>query len=280
MFTGEKPDWCILKAERYFTYYNLPEEERMVAAVLSMDGDALAWYHWEDQQDPITRWVDLKALVLSRFRPAHHGGLVEQWLVVRQTGTVAEYCREFVERASSIGKIPRHFALGAFINGLQEEIQCELRLMDPTTLKLAMEWAERIEEKDAVKIKCIRQKWPYRSNYINTPPPNTSRNTYNLNYPQNKPTPPFPRNPQNQTPPYSEDRRRSIRLSDGELREKRSKGLCFKCDEKWSLSHVCRNRELRLILVEDGGAAASGVEDIEELNNEMVAEDPLHGISL
>ena len=45
MFTCEKPDWWILKAERYFTYYNLSEEERMVAAVRSMDGDALAWYH-------------------------------------------------------------------------------------------------------------------------------------------------------------------------------------------------------------------------------------------
>ena len=45
MFTGEKPDWWILKAERYFTCYNLSELERMVAAVISMDGDALAWYH-------------------------------------------------------------------------------------------------------------------------------------------------------------------------------------------------------------------------------------------
>lgn len=85
MFTGEKPDWWILKAERYITYYNLPEEERMVAAVLSMEGDALAWYHWEDQQEPVTRWVDLKALILKRFWLANQGGLVEQLLAVRQT---------------------------------------------------------------------------------------------------------------------------------------------------------------------------------------------------
>ena len=60
---------------------------------------------------------------------------------------VAEYYREFVEKASPIGKVPRDFALGAFINGLQEDIQCELRLVDPTSLKIAMEWAEKIEKR-------------------------------------------------------------------------------------------------------------------------------------
>ena len=42
MFIEENPDWWILKADRYFTFYNLSEEEYMVAAVISMDGDALA----------------------------------------------------------------------------------------------------------------------------------------------------------------------------------------------------------------------------------------------
>ena len=32
--------------------------------------------------------------------------------------------------------------------------------MDPTSLKIAMEWAEKIEEKDAVKAKFMRQNGP------------------------------------------------------------------------------------------------------------------------
>ena len=32
--------------------------------------------------------------------------------------------------------------------GLKESLSCELRLMDPTNLKIAMEWAEEIEQKD------------------------------------------------------------------------------------------------------------------------------------
>lgn len=38
------------------------------------------------------------------------------------------------------------------------------------------------------------------------------------------------------------------RLSEKELQSKREKGLCFRCDEKWSTSHRCRRRELSVLL--------------------------------
>ena len=36
------------------------------------------------------------------------------------------------------------------------------------------------------------------------------------------------------------------RLSDTELRARLDKGLCFKCNEKCSLSHRCKVREKRI----------------------------------
>lgn len=86
-------------------------------------------------------------LLLRHFRPHNQGGLVEHWLSVRQWGGVAEYAKEFIEKLIPLGKRPRDIAKGAFINGLQEDIKCELRLMDPSTLKVAIEWAEGIEQK-------------------------------------------------------------------------------------------------------------------------------------
>ena len=34
------------------------------------------------------------------------------------------------------------------------------------------------------------------------------------------------------------------RLSDQEFQEKLSKGLCFRCDEKWNIGHKCKNSKL------------------------------------
>lgn len=40
-------------------------------------------------------------------------------------------------------------------------------------------------------------------------------------------------------------------LFDKELQEKRSKGLCFRCDAKWSIGHRCSKRELSILLMDD-----------------------------
>lgn len=41
------------------------------------------------------------------------------------------------------------------------------------------------------------------------------------------------------------------RLTNKELQEKRAKGLCFRCDEKWSMGHRCKKRELSVLLIEE-----------------------------
>ena len=38
------------------------------------------------------------------------------------------------------------------------------------------------------------------------------------------------------------------RLTDREWQEKKDKGLCFRCDEKWSIGHRCRRKELSVLL--------------------------------
>lgn len=41
------------------------------------------------------------------------------------------------------------------------------------------------------------------------------------------------------------------RLSEKELQDKRAKGLCFRCDGKWSVGHKCQRRELSVLLTHE-----------------------------
>ena len=41
------------------------------------------------------------------------------------------------------------------------------------------------------------------------------------------------------------------KLSDAELQDKMRKGLCFRCDEKFGLQHVCRNKQLHMLLLSE-----------------------------
>ncbi|KAL2455358.1 RNA-directed DNA polymerase [Abeliophyllum distichum] len=54
------------------------------------------------------------------------------------------------------------------------------------------------------------------------------------------------------------------RLSEAELQAKKEKGLCFKCDEKYTIGHRCKNKELQVLLVQEEGESYPNEEEIGE----------------
>lgn len=62
-----------------------------------------------------------------------------------------DYYKNFVVNITPLGRVPMEISLGVFMFGLKESVRSELTLMDPTTLKIAMELAEKIEQKDWAK---------------------------------------------------------------------------------------------------------------------------------
>lgn len=61
-----------------------------------------------------------------------------------------------------------------------------------------------------------------------------------------------------------------MRLSPVEVQAKREKGICFKCDEKWSLAHQCKKKELHVLLVSEGDEMGCASEDEGDHENENV----------
>lgn len=50
LFDGTKPDRWIFRVERYFGVNKMTEEEKMDAAVVCLDGEALVWFKWEEKR--------------------------------------------------------------------------------------------------------------------------------------------------------------------------------------------------------------------------------------
>ncbi|CAI9300026.1 unnamed protein product [Lactuca saligna] len=67
LFDGNQLDW-ILEAEWHFSFKGLREEEKLEAAVMALQGDALLWYEWEHRRRPIRDWQEMKNLIRCRFR--------------------------------------------------------------------------------------------------------------------------------------------------------------------------------------------------------------------
>lgn len=41
------------------------------------------------------------------------------------------------------------------------------------------------------------------------------------------------------------------RLIEAEIKAKRAKGLCYRCDDKFSPGHRCKNKELQVLILQD-----------------------------
>nr|KAJ0228165.1 hypothetical protein LSAT_V11C100046520 [Lactuca sativa] len=272
LFDGENPDGWILRAERYFNFYRLSEADKMEAAVVALEGDALLWYQWEHTRRPVTRWDEMKSLLLRQFRPGTAGTLHQQWLALIQSGSVLEYQRAFIELLAPLNNIPDDITLGHFINGLQEEIRSEVQLLSPISVEQAMTLAIKVERKLNSQL--------HRKSSLSTVTPRTNtsgtlsgtplitplKTTYFPPRSSTVPTHTPAVSIKNPSKPGGEVRR----LSDKELQYKRSKGLCFRCDEKWSAGHQCKRKELSVLLMQE---EETGEEDPPDEVNEFANLD-------
>lgn len=140
-FDGSNPDGWILRAERFFNFYGLTEEEKVEATIVALEGQALSWFQWEHRRRPIERWEQVKSLLRRQFRSQSAGTLQEQWLAHRQGGNVTDYRLKFIELLAPLENVSEELSLGQFLNGLKEDIRAEVRLLGPLTVDHAMELA-------------------------------------------------------------------------------------------------------------------------------------------
>nr|GEV63691.1 retrotransposon Gag domain, retroviral aspartyl protease [Tanacetum cinerariifolium] len=57
--SDEDPQGWILKAEKYFRYYNILEEEKVDVASMHLEGDALEFYSWASTNQTMEYFEDL-----------------------------------------------------------------------------------------------------------------------------------------------------------------------------------------------------------------------------
>ncbi|KAD3068096.1 hypothetical protein E3N88_35976 [Mikania micrantha] len=127
-FNGGDPRGWVLKAEKYFRYYQVPEEEQVDAASMHFKGDALDLFSWLSTDQPFQSWDELVHAFQRNFGPAEFQNPDEHLCSIHQTGSMQEYRQEFAKRSSRVTNWPHHCLLGVFLNGLKEETSIYINL--------------------------------------------------------------------------------------------------------------------------------------------------------
>ena len=94
--------------------------------MVCMEGEALAWFIWEQGQHPFRGWEKFKELLLLWVRSSQEGTLQEQLMSLLQTSSIHDYRRQFEMLSAPFRGLSSSVLEAAFVNGLRPDIQAKL----------------------------------------------------------------------------------------------------------------------------------------------------------
>nr|XP_027186266.1 uncharacterized protein LOC101496407 [Cicer arietinum] len=240
-------DW-IFKAEQFFDYYSTPDADRLIIASVNLDHEVVPWYQMMQKTDPMLSWPALTRALELDFGPSAYECPRATLFKLTQAASVNDFYMQFTALVNRVDGLSRDAILDCFISGLQEEIRRDVKAMEPKILSKAFALAKLYEEKYSTN-----KPKPFTSHARNYNQNNTTTNknpqtsqitdTTKNNLPPLLPTP--------QSKPLYQKNQNIKKISPAEIQLRREKNLCYFCDEKFSPSHKCPNRQVMLLQLED-----------------------------
>ena len=183
-------------------------------------------------------WSEFCDALAKRF--GKKGGLdeKEEFNKLTQNGTVLDYVERFEELKSVVVSRNSHldekYFISSFISGLKGELRPMVRLMKPGTLLDAIEIAQYqeqtvdilVKKSDTKKVN-VSTKWSGDDKKINATESSGKGKE-------------------------GKGKDHFKKISPEEFQYRRNNHLCYKCGDKYSHGHQCKNQQYTFMLVEEG----------------------------
>nr|KYP49883.1 hypothetical protein KK1_028383 [Cajanus cajan] len=207
------------------------------------------------QNQQLHDWESFIQAIEARFGPSAYQNHEAELLKLKQTSTVAEFQQRFEKLSNRVFGLSPVTLRNCFISGLTPAIQHELAILRPVTVHQAMGLARLVEDK-------LRDSKPKFSSRFSPPP--TTDIPSSVSHPSSSshatPTPSFP----------------IKKLSNAQMQDRRSKGLCFNCDENFYPGHKCTQTQFLLLLAEEESHIVDQPSTpCEDINTMLIENQPL-----
>ncbi|TYK05651.1 Retrotransposable element Tf2 [Cucumis melo var. makuwa] len=274
MFNGENPETWIYRAEHYFDINELVDEEKVKVAVVSFGPNEVNWFHWSNNRKKVKTWEDLKRRMFEHFKSPGEGSLGARLIRIKQDGCYSDYLKKFLEYSAPLPEMAESVLIDAFVTGLETNLQAEVKSRHPVTLEECMREAQMVSDRD-LAINLALNDW--RGNGPKVVGAQAHKGKQILTNLENKESKRADFAMKQLTLPIKgnfvkkEPQPRVKRLSDSEFRARLDKGLCFRCNDKYSLGHRCKaktNRELMFFITNEDEELGTEEEKEDEVTEE------------
>ncbi|CAA0811981.1 Unknown protein, partial [Striga hermonthica] len=235
-FDGNQPRSWILKCNSYFKLVpNIPDQQKVILASMHLEGKAALWYQNFSSQPLNLTWDQFIDVISARFEELRETKIISEFNKLRLKGSYEEYVEKFEELNACmqiLGKYSEEYFIASFISWLAEELQAFIHIFEPSSLLQTIELGrQQLLTLEAITRKVRNQSRPPVSSY-----PQNQRKFENQNQ---------------KSTPAATPRTTTKLLSSSEMAERREKGLCYNCDEKFTFGHRCKNRINYMIMTEE-----------------------------
>lgn len=253
-------DW-LFKVEEFFAIDNTPHELRVRLASIHYDKLAAAWHQSVAQSDVdayvLEDWEQYKILLKGRFEEVLDD-LIAELKRLHETYGIRNYHAKF-ELIRNRVKLSESYLVCAYLAGLNTDTQMHVRMFQPKSVRECLLLGRLYETTHPRKTSSTN--WSISKGVTS----NTSSSKGVLPYQK-----PFD---QKKFLPLGNDKQKEVVrqpqkfLSNEEMSERRAKGLCYYCDEKYTPGHYLNHKKTQLYLLETDDTEEFFEAD-EEIGNE------------
>ncbi|XP_062104440.1 uncharacterized protein LOC133815643 [Humulus lupulus] len=266
-FDGTNVEDWVYKINKFFDLHRVENPIRLTIVPFHLEGVSCTWFQWMEKSGSFTDWESFLRALQQRFGTSIYDDPLGRISKLMQKGRVSDYRAEFEALMPRITGVPESMFLNFFIWGLKVEIRRELLMLPPKDLADAMAKAQLFEDRhddwaSRPRGEVTKAPWSNRTStphqgmnsLVQLPKPGPFASGTSISAPTGSPLP-------------------IKKLSPTELKERRDKGLCFTCDEKFHFGHKCKNRMLILCGYDDEEMGtmvdSESHEEVEETEEEV-----------
>ncbi|XP_035551104.1 uncharacterized protein LOC118349683 [Juglans regia] len=249
-FFGKNPAAWIYRANQYFLYHQVPHGQRIFLASFHMDEAALVWFQDASEAGTFHSWEEFTQAVQVRFGSSAYDDPMEALTRLKQVNSVTAYKAEFELFSNRIKGVSEKNKLSCFLSGLKDEVRLPVRMLNPTTLNDAFRLA-KIQEQ---YVWTTRKPWKGTSSDLG----GHSAGGSILGTPK----------------VLSNNKLPFKKVYEALMQERRNKGLCYFCEDKWHQGHKCIKPNIYVL----EGMNILDDETIEDQDKEEIVEEEIqHG---
>ncbi|KAJ0020848.1 hypothetical protein Pint_31497 [Pistacia integerrima] len=211
---NDDPTEWFTRVDQFFEYQGTLESQKVSLASFHLEGEANQWWQWlrrsyKEEGKEVTWEIFQEELWVECE------DFDEALSKVKQLGSLRDYQKEFERLGNRVQGWTQKALVGTFMGGLKPEIVDGIIMFKPKSLK------------EAISLARMRDKQLIRQRKATRPFNRPIADSYSLT--------------------KFETALPMKRLTWDEMQKRRAQGLCFNCDEKFTLGHRCKGAQLLLL---------------------------------